>query len=269
MRTIRETQTKKTTLRLVEHNKAYVGLVIADGAIKLRLNGEAADDVWRRLHDEAGKASPQYFGYDGAKSRFLHFFAGGFASHDFVDAERTYKLDAKAKLDKALPIEAALTGSGHGEAALAAFRSLNLLSPFEKVRLQDALRGPLADAFVRGAARFAMGETKAGLIEMERALKPSDCAKWTVVTYLPFLWRPDANMFLKPEVTKDFASRVGHRFANDYSPRLDISTYESLLALTSETEAKISELAPRDRIDIQSFIWVVGDYLDDREELRP
>lgn len=267
MRTVRETQLKKTTLRLVEHNKAYIGLVIADGAIKLRLNGEDPDDVWRRLHDEAGKATPQYFGFDGAKSRFLHFFAGGFLSQDYVNTERTYKLDAKTKFDKALPIETALTGSGHGEAALAAFRSLNLLSPFEKVRVQETLRGPLADQFVRGAARFALGETTAGLIEMERALKPSDCAKWTVVTYLPFLWRPDAHMFLKPMVTTDFASRVGHRFANDYTPRLDISTYDSLLDLVSETETKISELGPRDRIDIQSFIWVVGDYLDGREEI--
>jgi hypothetical protein len=29
-------------------------------------------------------------------------------------------------------------------------------------------------------------------------------------------------MFLKPEVTKDFAARVGHRFASDYEPRLKL-----------------------------------------------
>ena len=53
---------------------------------------------------------------------------------------------------------------------------------------------------------------------MERALKHHESAKWTVVTYLPFLWRPETHMFLKPEVTKDFAARVGHRFASDYEP---------------------------------------------------
>jgi hypothetical protein len=31
-------------------------------------------------------------------------------------------------------------------------------------------------------------------------------------------------VFLKPEVTKDFAERVGHRFASDYEPRLDIAS---------------------------------------------
>jgi hypothetical protein len=58
---------------------------------------------------------------------------------------------------------------------------------------------------------------------MERALKPHDSAKWTVATYLPFLWQPEKHMFLKPEVTKDFAARVGHRFATDYKARLDFS----------------------------------------------
>ena len=61
---------------------------------------------------------------------------------------------------------------------------------------------------------------------MERALKPHDSAKWTVATYLPFLWQPEKHMFLKPEVTKDFAARVGHRFATDYEARLDFSVYE-------------------------------------------
>ena len=222
MKTIRETKFGTAHLRLVESSKSYTGLVIADGAIKVRISGkpdETADDVWRRLHDEAGTANPQYFGFEGAASRFLQFFEGGFTSPAFVDGERKYKIAAKVKLDAALPLAKGLTGSKLGEPALAAFRATNLLSPFEKTRLQDVLRGPTADSFVRGAARFTTGDTKIGLAEMERALKPNDCAKWTVVTYLPFLWKPEAHMFLKPEVTKDFAARVGHRFASDYSPR--------------------------------------------------
>jgi hypothetical protein len=56
---------------------------------------------------------------------------------------------------------------------------------------------------------------------MQQALKLHAIAKWIAVTYLPLLWRPDAHMFLKPKVTTDFASRVGHRLANDYAPQLD------------------------------------------------
>jgi hypothetical protein len=60
--------------------------------------------------------------------------------------------------------------------------------------------------------------------------QPHDDAKWTVVTYLPFLWRPGAHMFLKGEVTTEFAARVGHRLADDYEPRLDIGSCRSTMA---------------------------------------
>ena len=75
-------------------------------------------------------------------------------------------------------------------------------------------------------------------------------------------------MFLKPEVTKDFAARVGHRFASEYDPRLDAAVYESLLDLTARTATELADLKPRDRIDVQSFIWVIGGYKDDKEPPR-
>lgn len=104
-----------------------------------------------------------------------------------------------------------------------------------------------------------MGDLKAGLLEMERALKADDNAKWTVVTYLPFLWRPENHMFLKPKVTQDFAARVGHRFASDYEPRLRVPVYESLLDLAAKTADELHELQPRDRIDVQRVIGVDKD----------
>jgi len=203
MKTIRTGKVGDLSLRLVEKDRAFIGLIFGpDNSKKAQIDGADADDVWRRLHDEAGKANPKYFGFGGA-------------------------------------------------------------------RLQDVLRGPLADEFVRAAARFALGEGKPALLQMERALNPHDNAKWTVATYLPFLWRPEEHMFLKPEVTKDFAARVGHRFATDYEARLDFAVYESLLDLVSNTAAELAELKPRDRIDVQSFIWVVGDYKEDSEQPQP
>ena len=89
------------------------------------------------------------------------------------------------------------------------------------------------------------------------------------MTYLPFLWRPEEHMFLKPEVTKDFAARVGHGFAAEYEPRLNISVYESLLDLAAKTALELADLKPRDRIDAQSFIWVVGNYKTDSESPLP
>ena len=79
-----------------------------------------------------------------------------------------------------------------------------------------------------------------------------------MMTYLPFFWRPEAHAFLKPEVTKDFAARVGHRFAQDYRVPLEFSVYESLVDLFRQTEAAMADLHPYDGFDTQSFIWVIG-----------
>ena len=57
------------------------------------------------------------------------------------------------------------------------------------MRVRDALRSPTGDDFIRAAAHFTLGDGKQALLDMERALKSHDSAKWTVVTYLPFLCR--------------------------------------------------------------------------------
>ena len=260
-KTIRTGTLGKVDLRLAQEGQEFFG--ISDG--KIIVQGGDADDVWRRLHDEAGKSDPKYFGFDGAINRFLKFFPNGFNSPGFDSQERAYKISAKVKLERAVPLVSALEGSGHGEAILSAFRATNLLYPVEKTRLQELLRGTDADRFIRSAASFVSKETASALRDMELALKPYDNAKWTVVTYLPYLWRSEHHMFLKPEVTKDFAARVGHSFASRYDSQLDLGVYESLLDLVQKTEQALKPLKPRDRIDIQSFIWIVGDYREDRE----
>jgi hypothetical protein len=268
MKTIRTAKLGEMELRLVEKDKSFIGLVFSGGPAKVRIEGSSADDVWRQLHDEAGKANPRYFGFDGARARFLRFFPKGFHSKGYAGQERDYKIDAKSVLDKTVPVKKAATGAGYGEAILSAFQT-NLLSPFEKMRIRDALRSSNADDFIQAAARFTLGDGKLALLAMESALKPHNAAKWTTVSYLPFLWHPEQHMFLKPEATKDFATRVGHRFASDYDPKLDIAVYDSLLDLAAKTMAELSDLKPRDRIDVQSFIWVVGNYKEETEQPKP
>ncbi|MDP5281419.1 hypothetical protein Q9Q95_21010 [Sphingomonas sp. DG1-23] len=271
MKTIRKGTAGKATLRLVQTEKEFVGLVIEGGKTLFQTRGQDADTVWSALQAELSRGGSNWFGHAGARSRFLHWFAGGFHSPAYLKNERDYKLRAKERLEQTTPVEAAITGSGHGEAVLTAYRATNLLYPIEKTRLQKLLRGPDADSFVRAAARFAVSdgvgpEAKAALTTMERLLIPHDNAKWTVVTYLPFLWRPESHIFLKPEVTKDFASRVMHRLADDYEAGLNPRVYGSLLDMAEGIRAAFANLEPRDMIDIQSVIWVVGDYRDGREQ---
>jgi hypothetical protein len=124
------------------------------------------------------------------------------------------------------------------------------------------LVGETGRQFVCGAAKFTATDYHNGLAAMENATKPHGRLSWPMVTYLPNLWRPEQHMFLKPEKTKDFAIRTGHSFADDYDAALDVRVYESLLDLVAVTEHEIAALKPKDRIDVQGFIWVVGDYTD-------
>lgn len=263
--TVKSGSLGKRALRLVEQGGIYFGL--ADG--KICTQGTDADEVWKSLHDEAGKTDPKYFGFDGARSRFLKFFPNGFHSDGFCSQERDYKIAAKAKLDQEAPLDEALNGTGFGEAVLSVYRATNMLSPFEKTRLQSVFRGENSDAVVQALAKFTTNNHAASLSKLAELLKPFESAKWTVVTYLPFLWKPETHMFLKPEVTKDFATRVGHPLAATYEAALSHDVYASLLDLTKNAEQKLENLNPRDRIDIQSFIWVVGDYQEDREDVYP
>ena len=273
LKTIKTGKLGRVVLRLVEKGGELHGVAEEDGKRVVHIVGEpdeTGDHVWMKLQGEVAKKSANYFGYDGARARFLKYFPGGFASDAYVGeggqhgtGERAYKLRAKALLEDLAPLEAAATGSGYGAAVRRAFQATNLLSPFEKPRIGDVLSGPNADDFVRGAARFALGDIGAGLTEMEKASKADGAAKWTVATYLPFLWRPDVHVFLKPEVTKDYAVRVGHQFGDVYGPALRQEVYESLRDLYAKTNDAITDLGPRDNIDLQSFIWVVGEYMDE------
>lgn len=236
---------------------------------KICTQGDDPEVVWTSLHDEAGKADPKYFGHKGARTRFLKFFPNGFHSEGFCSQERDYKIAAKEKLDAAAPLTQAADGAGFGEALLSAYRATNMLSPFEKTRLQDVFRGDDSDAVVRALAKFATDNDATSLSKLATLLKPYDSAKWTVATYIPYLWRPETHMFLKPEATKDFATSVGHPLASIYQAPLSYEVYASLLDLGTQTEQELADLKPRDRIDIQSFIWVVGDYQEDREDVYP
>ena len=269
MKTIREGTAGKAKLRLVDTGKGFVALSIEGGKVTLKVEDTSADGAWNALQSQLTREGPNWFGYPGARARFLYWFASGFSSLAYLEAERDYKLRAKAQLEATTPLEEAATGSGHGEAVLRAYRATNLLYPIEKTRMQSLLRGVEGDAFVRAAARFALGEGKTALRTMENLLRPHDNAKWTVVTYLPFLWRPEAHIFLKPEVTKDFAERVGHDLARTYSPDLDLRTYGDFLDLAGGIRAAFAGNEPRDMIDVQSVIWVVGDYREGREMPQP
>lgn len=254
----------KATIRLLQTPEGYAGVIIHGQAKPVTFEGSDPDELWRKLRAEVGKAHPSYFGYDGARARFLGYFPDAFDDAGYLTHERRYKDDAVARIGAMAPIEAARRADqAECVQAVRAFQATNLVFPVEKSRIKEVLAGATGPAFLRAAARFADGEVTEGLDAMISAIKPVTSPSWPMLTYLPFMWRPDRHLFLKPVVTCDFADRVGHPFGREYKEGLVAGIYECLLDLGAETKAQIASLNPKDLIDVQSFIWVVGAYKED------
>jgi hypothetical protein len=266
LKTVLDEVVGEARLRIVTGGDSYRGNVTLAGKQSETFEDADFERLRQRLRNEAGRLHPDYFGFEGAIQRFLQFFENGFRDSAYVAMERGYKLAAQQKLLSALPLDAASLATPEQAAQVRKAFYTNVLSQFELARMHAVLTGPTGPAFVRGAAKFATGAYGAGIAAMIEAIRPHGRASWPMITYLPNLWLPAEHMFLKPEKTKDFARRTGHRFAIDYEASLEPAVYLSLLDLVDETERQIRHLEPRDRIDVQSFIWVVGDYKDAQHE---
>lgn len=250
------------TIRIVTDKGRYRGCLIRDGKPGAIDEDGDLNALQARLRNEAGKLHPDYIGMAGAIDRFLHFFPGGFADIAYVKDEREYKVEAQERLREVLPLDRATDADAQQAVAVRRAFKTNILHSTELARAHELLGGENGPAYVRAAARFAQGELETGLAGMVAAITPHGRASWPLLTYLPSLWLPEQHMFLKPSATCDFAQRIGHDFQYSYSATPDAAVYRASIELVADTEAGLAALKPRDRTDVQSFIWVVGDYTE-------
>ena len=210
------------------------------------------------------------------RRKFLRFFPRGFADPKYYDWERGYKWEAHLRWEEILSkqIHSALIGErNYAEVARRAVTiesRTNLLFSFEKMALRDAVKsGAGARAFAEGLYEFLYGggnarskfehwcETVASLPR-----KQTRVLTWPLVTVFGFIALPETHIFLKPMVTRSAAREYGFDF--QYRSRPNWATYENLLEFARVVEADLSDLEPKDMIDVQSFLWVQGS--DEYEE---
>lgn len=210
------------------------------------------------------------------RRKFLRFFPEGFRDETYVDWERGYKWAAheqwNALLDHAT-LRKLLREDGHAEIAARAVRiesRTNLLFSFEKMALRDAVKPPDgARSFATGLYDFLHGAGDVAArfrrwCEVVEGLprKQTRVFTWPVVTVFGFVAQPDTHVFLKPNVTRTAAREYGFDFT--YRSRPSWEAYASLLQLAETVRRDLSDLKPRDMIDVQSFLWVQGS--DEYEE---
>jgi hypothetical protein len=140
----------------------------------------------------------------------------------------------------------------------------NLLFSFEKMALRDAVKSRAgARAFAESLYNFLHGpgteerrfqrwcEVVSGLPRRQ-----SRVLTWPVVTVFGFIAQPDRHIFFKPTVTRTAARTYG--YALQYSSRPAWDVYADLLAFARIVRKDVAELRPKDMIDIQSFLWMLG-----------
>ena len=204
------------------------------------------------------------------RRKFLRYFPDGFRDETYIDWERGYKWTAHERWVTELNSDAfdALLSAGAFEEvarrALAIESRTNLLFSFEKMALRDAVRTPAgAKAFALGLFDFlyrSRADERAfqSWCEVVASLprRQTRVLTWPVVTVFGFIALPEKHFFLKPVVTKTAAEKYGYSF--EYTSKPNWRTYSSALDFAEMVGRDVADLEPRDMIDLQSFIWVMG-----------
>ena len=193
---------------------------------------------------------------------FLKIFPDGFGSDFYKFDERAYKDDAADFMERALSqehIDELIASDNCGEVAALALRALNNLVDrrYEKPALSGALKSEgVALPFAIGLRELLYGDFESALERMTALLRPCNAAKWPILTFWPFFRFPERHMFLKPTIVQTCAERMGYEL--HYEPLPNRETYRSLLGFTEFLRNGIATLEPKDNIDLQTFMYVVG-----------
>jgi hypothetical protein len=206
------------------------------------------------------------------RRKFLRVFPGAFRDDTYLDWEREYKWETHQRWEAALgrdQFRRLVRAGAYREIATRAIRveqqsRHSMMFSFEKMALRDAVRSDDgSEAFASGLYDYLHG---AGDFEHRFARwvhviaslprRQTRVLTWPLVTVFGFIAQPDRHIFLKPTVTK--AAAVAYGFDLQYASRPNWNTYASMLAFARTVRRDLSDLRPRDMIDIQSFLWVQG-----------
>jgi hypothetical protein len=213
--------------------------------------------------------------FDGFIKEFLEMFPGGLQSPECDATERTPKVEASNYARKELDagvLDGLLESGEFTDIVQRARRSLGKVSlavPSELMKLRDvplSAHPEVARAIVRLVK--AGNETPAALEDFATVLAPHGAAKWTVASLLPFLLDPAHWPFVKPTFIERAAKATDIDI--EYEPRPNARTYELVRDLYEHVATALGDrgLAPRDFIDVQTFLWVASGMARETRDLR-
>ena len=202
--------------------------------------------------------------------KFQHYFKGGFDDPTFIDWERGYKENAhhdfRETLNKA-SYQKLIEAGKFEDITMNAVRiesRTNLLFSFEKMALRDAVKSRAgAKALAVGLFDYLYGKSSLqtrfeNFVNVIGSLprKQTRVLTWPLVTVFGFIGNPKEHIFLKPRVTQEAAKKYAFDF--HYTSKPNWETYSSLFQFAAQIKEDTKKLNPKDYIDLQSFMWVLG-----------
>ena len=202
--------------------------------------------------------------------KFLYYFRNGYADAKYNAWEREYKWNAHLAFKEELnrkDFNRLLDAKEYRAVAAIAVRiesRTNLLFSFEKMALRDAVKTDEgARLFATGLFNYVYGSSSLKqrfekFVEVigELPRKQTRVLTWPLLTVFGFLANPKEHIFLKPRVTQKAAAAYGFNFK--YRSKPNWETYNSLLSFAGQIKKDTESYRPKDYIDLQSFIWVMG-----------
>jgi len=137
----------------------------------------------------------------------------------------------------------------------------NLLTKSERKALHDALELPASQKLFSLALADLLYGTEAEEARFKhflRTLSILQLNKWPFATLFSFIRHPLQSAFIKPAAIQNAARALCWRI--NYKPEPNWKTYDAVLRLYGYVRANLLEegMMPRDLIDVQSFIWSIG-----------
>lgn len=217
-------------------------------------------------------------GSEICREKFLSYFPKGFNDPLYFEWERNYKWNAHLAWEEKLnrqEYKKLLETGEYMEIANRAIRietKTNLLFSFEKMALRDAVKTTEgAKAFAEGLFDYVYSRKslQSRFENFTRILstlprKQTRVLTWPLQTVFGFIGNPKQHIFLKPRVTQIAAKKYGYDF--HYVSRPNWLTYQNFIDFAETIRRDNEDLKPRDFIDLQSFMWVMGsDEYPDKE----
>lgn len=241
-------------------SRAFIQLDKAEGAA-------SKHRLLDNLIETSQMSSDDFVTIPMAVERFSATYPNGFEDADYIKAARDANMRGHKFCTQLLSQEELSRLIDEADFAAVCDRAqhveslTNLLTKSERKVFHDALDSPACQRlFAQALAELLYGsDTEEGRFKhFLRTLGILRLNKWPFATLFSFIRHPQQSAFIKPNAIQHSARAICWRIG--YKPDPNWKTYDAVLRLYSYVRTNLLEegLMPRDLIDVQFFIWRVG-----------